>query len=65
MDGEPQIPGVPAENKSKIKLIRNAKGDPQWEISVVEGTPPEEMERIRNLALREHRALLDELVPRV
>lgn len=49
------------EPRSKIKVIRNAKGDPQWEISVAEGSTPEELDRIRGIAVAQHLALVREL----
>lgn len=52
----------PVESRSKIKVTRNAKGDPQWEISVVDGVTREEIERIRSLAVEQHQALVRELV---
>lgn len=50
------------EQKTRVKVTRNAKGDPQWEITVVEGTPDAELERVRSLAVQTHRALVRELV---
>ena len=41
---------------SKVKLIRNTRGV-NWEISVAEGTPAEEMDRLRELAVAQHTAL--------
>lgn len=58
----PQQQGEPVESRSKIKITRNAKGDSQWEISVVDGVSREEIERIRGLAVEQHQALVDELV---
>lgn len=49
------------EQKSRIKVTRNAKGDAQWEIAVVDGTTPEEMAAIRTLAVETHQELLREL----
>lgn len=48
--------------QSKIKLTRNAKGDPQWEVTIVEGADEAELTRIRELALAQHNALLEALV---
>ena len=58
----PQPHGEPVESRSKIKITRNAKGDSQWEISVVDGVTREEIERIRGLAVEQHQALVRELV---
>lgn len=58
MDDEPRIPFMHIE-KSSVKLVRNAKGDTQIEMRVVDGTPPEEMKRLRELALSEYRQLVE------
>lgn len=61
LNDEPLIPGrefVHVE-KSSVKLVRNAKGDTQIEMRVVDGTPPEEMQRLRLLALAEYRQLVE------
>lgn len=42
---------------SRVKLTRNAKGEPQWEISVREGSSEEEITRIRGLAVAAYREL--------
>lgn len=52
----------PVESRSKIKVTRNAKGDPQWEIAVVEGVTRDEIARLRTLAVEQHEMLLRELV---
>lgn len=69
MSAAPQLPnrpaeqhGEPVESRSKVKITRNAKGDPQWEISVVDGVTRDEIERIRGLAVEQHQALLTDLV---
>lgn len=49
------------ETRSKIKLSRNAKGDAQWEITIVEDASPDEIERLRQLAIAQHRALTEAL----
>ena len=51
---EPQLEPL---QLSKVKLTRNAKGDPQWEISVVEGADMDELDRIRDIAIVQYRAL--------
>lgn len=51
----------PVESRSKIKITRNAKGDAQWEISVVDGVDRAEIERLRTLAVEQHQALTREL----
>ena len=50
------------EQVSKIKVSLNAKGDPQWEISIVQGTSAVEMAELRELAVEQHRALQRELL---
>lgn len=47
-DDEPRI-GEPPQ-KSSVKLIRNAKGDLQVEVKVVEGARADEVARIRQIA---------------
>jgi hypothetical protein len=49
------------DQRSKIKVTRNSKGDPQWEATVVEGADPAELERIRGLAVEQYHALAREL----
>lgn len=44
-------PEQPVEPKSKVKLVRNAKGDTQIELSIVAGESAEEARRIRDLAV--------------
>jgi hypothetical protein len=43
---QPQV-----EAKSSIKVLRNAKGDPQFEIKVVEGVDEDELIRLQTLAV--------------
>jgi hypothetical protein len=50
------------EARSTVKISLNAKQDPQWEIKVVEGADPVELDRIRELAVAQHRALVRELL---
>lgn len=56
---EPRIEGL---NQSKIKLVRNAKGDSQWEISVAEGATEESLDELRRIAVAQHLALGRELL---
>lgn len=59
--GEQHYEGAePVEARSKIKLTRNAKGDVQWELSVIEGATEAELDRLRQIAVAQYRALLDE-----
>jgi hypothetical protein len=60
-DEEPRL--ETSEQRSRIKLTRNAKGDPQWEISVVDGADFDEVDRIRKIALAQFEALLDAFFP--
>lgn len=56
--GEQHFAGAePVEPRSKVKLTRNAKGDPQWEVSVVEGADETEIQRLRMIAVDAWRAL--------
>lgn len=63
-DEEPRINPAPIVivDKPKVKLIRNAKGDPQWEITVVEGTSAEQIAALRTLALHEWKELEYEIL---
>jgi hypothetical protein len=49
-------------DRPKVKLIRNAKGDPQWEISAVEGTDDTVLDALRASAVRQYLALERELL---
>lgn len=53
--------GQQVEQRSSIKAVRNAKGEPQFEIKVVEGTDNMELDRIRKLAVDHYHALAREL----
>lgn len=52
-NGEQIVP----ESKTKVKVVRNAKGDAQWEVTVVEGFDQDELERVRVAAVAAHQAL--------
>lgn len=52
---------VQAEQRSRVKVTRNAKGDPQWELSIVEGADEDEVNRLRRIAVAQYNALLSEL----
>jgi len=45
------------EGRSSVKVTRNAKGDPQWEIKVRVGDTAVEVAEARETALANHRAL--------
>jgi len=49
------------EQRSKFKVTRNAKGDPQWEIGIVEGTTDETLNTMRRQAVEQYKALEQEL----
>ena len=49
------------EQRSKFKVVRNAKGDPQWEISVISGATSEEMDALRAIAVAQYKALEQDL----
>jgi hypothetical protein len=53
----PELIAPEHTNLSKVKVSRNAKGEPQWEISVVVGEDPEAIERTRQLAVDLNRAM--------
>lgn len=48
---------APVESRSKVKVARNAKGDAQWEVSVVEGTDVVAMNALRLIAVEQYREL--------
>lgn len=47
-------------SRSKVKVSRNAKGEPQWEISVVAGEEESEVNRLKDVAIAINRALEEE-----
>ncbi len=49
------------EQRSKIKLVRNAKGDPQWEITVLDGDTEQMLDEARRVAVAQWNALLRDL----
>jgi hypothetical protein len=49
------------EQKCRIKAVRNAKGDAQFEVSVVEGFDEAELERVRLAAVAQYQLLVREL----
>jgi hypothetical protein len=49
------------EQRSSIKVTRNAKGDPQWEIKVVVGEDDAALNKMREQAVSQHQALGREL----
>lgn len=46
---------------SKFKVTRNAKGDPQWEVTVVAGATMEQLDKLRAIAVAQHKALEQDL----
>lgn len=51
----------PVEQKSSIKVTRNAKGEPQFEAKVVDGATDEELTTLRRQAVNQYRELTKEL----
>lgn len=51
----------PPQQVSKFKVIRNAKGDPQWEITVVAGDTQEQLTALRQIAVAQYKALTQDL----
>ena len=48
--------------RSSVKVTRNAKGDPQWEIKVRVGDTEEQVVEAYKLAVKAHHALEAELL---
>ncbi len=46
---------------SKFKVVRNAKGDPQWEITVTPDATMEMLDAMRAQAVAQYRALEQDL----
>lgn len=46
---------------SSVKVSRNSKKEPQWEVRVREGAEESEIERIRDMAIRTYRYLEEQL----
>jgi hypothetical protein len=58
----PEPGGLPApeqreEQRSSVKLVRNAKGDTQIEVKVYAGDTEQDVDRARDLAVRTYREL--------
>jgi hypothetical protein len=49
------------EQRSSIKVVRNAKGDAQFEAKVVQGATDAELEQLRRQAVAQYRELAREL----
>lgn len=58
-DDEPKVDETP---RSKVKLSRNAKGDPQWEITVAEGSTEADLSALRVVAINQYKELEKELL---
>lgn len=58
-DDEPRIDETP---RSKVKLTRNAKGDPQWEVTVAEGATETDLNNLRAIAITQYKELEKELL---
>ena len=50
------------EQRSSIKVVLNAKHEPQFEVKVYAGETGEELDRIRGLAVAQHNHLVQELL---
>jgi hypothetical protein len=57
----PEHDGQQAEQRSSIKVTRNAKGDAQFEAKVVSGATDEELTTLRTQAVTQYRELAKEL----
>jgi hypothetical protein len=55
----PETPIV--ESKSSVKVVRNAKGEPQWEVKVVVGDDESVLNDARRIAVAQYQALGREL----
>ena len=53
--------GFVQESRSSLKFVRNAKGDTQIELKVVEGTTEDEMDEIRRIAFNAYRAATEQV----
>lgn len=49
------------ESKSSVKVVRNAKGEPQWEVKVVVGDDESVLNEARQIAVAQYQALGREL----
>lgn len=47
--------------RSRVKVARNSKGEPQFEVSVAEGAEAGELDRLRGIAVGQYQALEREL----
>lgn len=54
-------PEVQTESKGSVKISRNAKGEPQYEVKVYAGEPELLISSARQIAVSQYRALEDEL----
>jgi len=48
------------QSKSSVKIIKNTKGL-NWEIKIVDGTPKEQIEALRNTAVEQHELMVKQL----
>lgn len=54
-------PEVQVEQRSSIKVSKNAKGEAQWEVKVVAGDDESVLNDARQIAVAQHQALEREL----
>lgn len=50
------------EQKTRIKISENAKGEPRFDVTIVEGADADEVQRIRTLAITTYQELGKALV---
>ena len=53
----PDQNGQIEQQRSRVKISTTAKHEPTWEISVVEGADEDEIQRLVDIATRQHKAL--------
>jgi hypothetical protein len=57
----PEFPQQEQLAVSKFKVTRNAKGDPQWEITVTPDATSEKLDEMREQAVTQYKALARDL----
>jgi hypothetical protein len=50
-------PEVQTESKGSVKIVRNSKGDAQWEVKAYIGDTEQELAQARELALAQYNHL--------
>jgi hypothetical protein len=54
-------PEVQTESKGSVKISRNAKGEPQFEVKVYVGESAEDLDPVREVAIGQYNALYRDL----